>query len=54
MDAELVFLGELRDNDTATLIVNREPDEQREYFGGFRITLPLESAAFSDDGSKKN
>lgn len=56
MEAELVFLGELRDNDTATLIVNEGNQTSNEHTPqpGFRITLPLDSAAFSDDGSKKN
>lgn len=56
MEAELVFLGELRNNDTATLIINegKQTSNRHSAQPGFRIPLPLESAAFSDDGSKKN
>ena len=56
MEAELVFLGELREGDTATLIINEgnQTSNQHTSQPGFRIPLPLESAAFSDDGSKKN
>ena len=56
MEAELVFLGELRDDDTATLIVNEGNQTSNAFTSqpGFRITLPLQEAAFSDDGSKKN
>ena len=56
IEAELVFLGELREGNTATLMVNNGNDTGNAYTRqpGFRIPLPLESAAFSDDGSKKN
>lgn len=54
MQAELVFLGELRGNG-ATLIVNEgQAGNQYTQTPGYRIPLPLSEAAFSDDGSKKN
>ncbi|MEW4449537.1 hypothetical protein [Qipengyuania sp. JC766] len=56
MEAELVFLGQLPEGETATLIVNdgNQTSNQHTNTPGFRINLPLEEAAFSDDGSKKN
>ena len=56
MQAELVFLGRLSPEGQATLIVNdgSQTDSQNTTTPGFRIPLPLQDAAFSDDGSKKN
>ena len=56
IEAELVFLGELPEGTTATLMVNDGNQTGNEHTNtpGFRIPLPLEEAAFSDDGSKKN
>jgi len=55
MEAELVFLGELR-GEGGTLIVNEgnQTGNQHSQTPGFRIPLPIEDAAFSNDGSKKN
>lgn len=56
IEAELVFLGELRDRNGATLMINdgKQTSSQHTSMPGFRIPLPLEETAFSDDGSKKN
>ena len=56
MQAELVFLGRLPEGGPATLIINdgSQTDSQHTNQPGFRIVLPLDDAAFSDDGSKKN
>lgn len=56
MEAELVFLGKVSQGGTATLIINDGDQTGNEHSNrpGFRIPLPLEDAAFSDDGSKKN
>ncbi len=56
IEAELVFLGELRKGNSATLIINEGNQTGNKYTStpGFRVAIPIEDAAFSDDGSKKN
>lgn len=56
MQAELVFLGRLPKGGSATLFINNGDNTDSEYTSqpGFRIPLPLDDAAFADDGSKKN
>ena len=56
IEAELVFLGELPEGTSATLMVNDGNQTGNQYTTspGFRIPLHLDEAAFSDDGSKKN
>jgi FtsP/CotA-like multicopper oxidase with cupredoxin domain len=56
MEGELVFLGRLSQGGGATLVLNDGRDISSVYSNspGFRIPIPLQSAAFSDDGSKKN
>jgi hypothetical protein len=56
MEGELVFLGRLSPGAGATLVLNDGRDISSVYSNspGFRIPIPLQSAAFSDDGSKKN
>ena len=56
MEGELVFLGRLPKDQNALLILNDGDNLANEYdtTPGFRLELPLRSAAFSDDGSKKN
>ncbi|MBX7482275.1 hypothetical protein [Qipengyuania qiaonensis] len=56
VQVELVFLGNLPEGESATLIFNdgEATDNRFSDRPGFRIPLPLTEAAFSDDGSKKN
>lgn len=56
MEGELVFLGRLPKGQNALLILNDGDNLTNEYdtTPGFRLELPMQSAAFSDDGSKKN
>jgi hypothetical protein len=57
MEGELVFLGRLQEGSTgATLVINEGRDISSVYSNspGFRIPIPLNQTAFSDDGSKKN
>lgn len=55
MQGELVFLGRLPKSGDATLVLN-EGSNTNQYTDNptFQVPLPLSSAAFSDDGSKKN
>lgn len=56
MNGELVFLGRLPQSDTVTLVLNDGTINRNRYDNSpsFRLAIPLQSAAFSDDGSKKN
>lgn len=55
MEGELVFIGRLPKEGSATLVLNDGQNMSNRFdtSPGFRIDLPLEQAAFSDDGSKK-
>ena len=55
MTGELVFLGRLPQGQTATLVLNEGNTSTNRYDNtpSFSLSLPLQDAAFSDDGSKK-
>lgn len=55
MQGELVFLGTLPQTGQVTLVINDgQSDSQYNDTPGVSIPLPVTSAAWSDDGSKKN
>ena len=55
MQGELVFLGTLPQTGQVALVINDgQSDSQYSSEPGISIPLPVQSAAWSDDGSKKN
>ena len=55
MEGDLVFLGTLPQAGQVTLVINDgQSDSQYNNTPGVSIPLPVTSAAWSDDGSKKN
>lgn len=55
MEGDLVFLGTLPEGGAVTLVINDgQSDSQYNTTPGISIPLPVTSAAWSDDGSKKN
>lgn len=55
MQGELVFLGTLPESGQVALVINDgQSDSQYNDTPGVSIPLPVTSAAWSDDGSKKN
>lgn len=55
MNGELVFLGTLPESGQVTLVINDGmSDSQYSTTPGISIPIPATSAAWSDDGSKKN
>ncbi len=56
VEGELVFIGRLPRTESVVLILNDEAGNDSEFSGTprFEITIPLDEAAFSEDGLKKN